>query len=547
MSNLIKLHELDCIFLSYDEPNAEYNYSDLLSKAPWAKRVHGVKGSDAAHKACADISNTEHFITVDGDNIVDPKFFDLEMNLDDFPTKAESQLSWSGRNHINGLVYGNGGLKCWTREHVWDMRTHEAADDDTNQVDFCWDPRYHHVSGCYSVVHNNASPLQAWRAGFREGVKMSLLSGVKLTDPRNGNFKKQLPHQNLQRLLIWMSIGQDVKNGDWAIYGARLGCYMTNCTDWDYTQVRDFDYLNQLFEEQKHEVDTHDKLQQKIIELGVELTNQLKISFADFTASQSVFYKETNVYLPRSNQVLDSSSNFITDIKLPQYYDLVFISNGEPHAEENYQRVLDKTPIGMKVHRVNNVNGIMNSHRAAAQLSNTAMFFVADADAWIVDNFQFPTMSEVGDPQYNYIYHAINPINYLCYGHGAIKIFPKSAFDDSIDSYVDMTTTVGQGVNVISVVSNIHKFNTDSFSTWRSAFRECAKLASKSIDGQVDNETQYRLSQWTNIGQGDYAAECLRGALAGRDYGLQYSNDFIAMQKINDYEFLKTLFERENR
>jgi hypothetical protein len=51
--NKIKVIEQDIIFLSYDEPNAEKNYADLLTKVPWAKRVHGVKGSDAAHKACA--------------------------------------------------------------------------------------------------------------------------------------------------------------------------------------------------------------------------------------------------------------------------------------------------------------------------------------------------------------------------------------------------------------------------------------------------------------------------------------------------------------
>ena len=42
----------DIIYLSYgDEPNAEENYADLCSKIPWAKRVHGVEGSDAAHQS----------------------------------------------------------------------------------------------------------------------------------------------------------------------------------------------------------------------------------------------------------------------------------------------------------------------------------------------------------------------------------------------------------------------------------------------------------------------------------------------------------------
>jgi len=66
---IFKVIDNDIIYLSYDEPNAEKNYNDLLQKIPWAKRVHGVKGSDSAHKACAELSETERFITVDGDNI----------------------------------------------------------------------------------------------------------------------------------------------------------------------------------------------------------------------------------------------------------------------------------------------------------------------------------------------------------------------------------------------------------------------------------------------------------------------------------------------
>ena len=62
------LTQFDLFFLSYDEPNAEENWADLLDKAPWAKRVHGVKGFDAAHRECARQSETPWFITVDADN-----------------------------------------------------------------------------------------------------------------------------------------------------------------------------------------------------------------------------------------------------------------------------------------------------------------------------------------------------------------------------------------------------------------------------------------------------------------------------------------------
>ena len=74
--SVFKVLDYDIIYLSYDEPNAEKNYADLLTKVPWAKRVHGVKGSDASHKACAKLSKTSRFITIDGDNRIDENFID---------------------------------------------------------------------------------------------------------------------------------------------------------------------------------------------------------------------------------------------------------------------------------------------------------------------------------------------------------------------------------------------------------------------------------------------------------------------------------------
>lgn len=250
MTNKFRVAEYDVIYLSYDEPNAEKNYSDLCKKIPWAKRVHGVKGSDAAHKACAELSETDRFITIDGDNIVSADFLSKEFDLinhEDAHWNREVSLencviSWSAQNSINGLIYGNGGIKCWPKKKVLEMRTHEHADPNNPhaQVDFCWDLEYIQMNSCYSKIMNNASAQQAWRAGFREGVKMALDRGIK---PTVEAFKKN-HWKNLHRLYIWLMIGADVENGIWAIYGAREGLYKTMCTDWDFVNVRDFDWLN---------------------------------------------------------------------------------------------------------------------------------------------------------------------------------------------------------------------------------------------------------------------------------------------------------------
>jgi len=294
MSNIIKVIDQDIVFLSYDEPNAEKNYADLCSKVPWAKRVHGVKGSDAAHKACAAKSETEYFITVDADNIVDPKFFEVEVNLDELGLTPEHVFSWCGKVHVNGLMYGNGGLKMWTRKFVNEMKTHENSDptDTKGLVEFCFDDRYYQFNDNYSESFTNATPFQAWRAGFREGVKMSLDQGAKTEDVR------KVWWQNYHRLLVWCTVGADVENGIYSILGAREGAAMTNCTDWDYANVRDFEYLTTYWDQHYSNATDEEKTSQ-INFYGNELREKCKIEIANLDPAGSRFFKTVYNNTPR--------------------------------------------------------------------------------------------------------------------------------------------------------------------------------------------------------------------------------------------------------
>ena len=282
----MKVIEFDVIFLSYDEPNADVHYADLCNKVPWAKRIHGVKGSDHAHKAAAEASETDWFITVDADNIVDPRFFNIDLDMSDPKIQV---YGWCGRNAINGLRYGNGGLKIWRKDFVLNMKTHENSNSDRGQVDFCWEDGYRNFPLTFSESIITGSPFQAWRAGFREGVKMSLDRGVKTA---NKEFKKEIHWKNLDRLRVWLNVGADVENGLWAILGARHGCYMTNCTDWDYVQVRDFDYLTQMW---KDDVEGITELDSKISYYGTELQNTLDLEIAEPRADASKFFKAVHI------------------------------------------------------------------------------------------------------------------------------------------------------------------------------------------------------------------------------------------------------------
>ena len=536
----MKIIDYDIIYLSYDEPNAEKNYADLLTKVPWAKRVHGVEGSDAAHKACANLSETDRFITIDGDNIVHQNFINEELHFRDDVDVENCVISWSGYNIVNGLTYGNGGIKCWPKHIVLNMKTHENAESSNpqSQVDFCWDLQYLQVNKTYSSVYNNATPWQAWRAGFREGVKMSLYEGEKLSGQE---FMKRVHKKNFERLKIWQTIGTDVENGLWAIYGAREGCYLTNCTDWDFVNVRDFEYLNKMWEDKYSKI-TEEMLPQEISRLGTLLNNELGIDIPidPYLPSHSKFFK--SMYIPPVRVVQDFLKS---EIEATKEYDIVMITYNESNAEENYNALKEKFP---RAKRVDGVKGIHQAHIEAAKICTTEMIWIVDGDAQITDDFNFDYVSPVDEKEYVKVWRSKNPINDLEYGYGGIKLLPRTLTINMDISKPDMTTSISRHFKPIKVVSNITAFNTDEFSTWRSAFRECAKLSSKVIDRQKNEETEKRLHVWQTVGkERPYGEWAIKGATAGTAYGRESQGDIEALKKINDFEWLEEQFKQSSQ
>lgn len=289
----IDVADLDCIYLSYDEPQREEFWIKIKNMVPWARRVDGVKGSDAAHKAAADVSATERFILIDGDNIPNQAFFNETLQFPD-DTWERAVYRWRARNHINGLMYGNGGLSSWTREHVWNMRTHEHSDgSDDTCVEFCFDPQYWAMHDCYSTTYPNGSAFHAWRAGFREGVKMCLNRGTK---PEVWKFRETAHRRNLDHLTIWHNVGADVEHGIWSIAGARMGTYEVMLNDWDYRLVQDFDALEQKW----NTVKDQDPLS-IILGLADLLSTNLDLPMCHLSAKQSNFFKR-NYNTHYSNQ-----------------------------------------------------------------------------------------------------------------------------------------------------------------------------------------------------------------------------------------------------
>ena len=282
MKKIVDIADLDCVYLSYDEPKKEEYWIKISNMVPWATRIDGVKGSDAAHKAAADASTTDRFILIDGDNIPKSEFFNQQLVLDD--DNQDCVFRWKARNEINGLMYGNGGLSCWTKQFIYNMKTHENSDgSDDTAVEFCFDPNYWAMHDCYSTTYPNATPFQAWRAGFREGVKMCLDRGTK---PSISDFKQKAHNRNLDHLAIWHNVGRDVENGQWSMLGARLGTKMTMLGDWDYTEVQWFDNLEKKWNTIK------DQNPEPLLAQYANSLCRLDLDIVELDLEQSTFFKK---------------------------------------------------------------------------------------------------------------------------------------------------------------------------------------------------------------------------------------------------------------
>jgi len=280
MENKVRVSDLDFVYISYKEPNKEENWADLLSKVPWAKRVDGVKGFDSAHKAAAEKAETDFFISVDGDNIIDERF--LLETLDWTKTNPKAVHRWRAANNVNGLVYGNGGLVGWDKETCLQMKTHENAVNEKAQIDFCWSVPHENLHNCYSITVINATSQQAFIAGYREGVKMSLDQGLPV---KPAEFKKLIYSANLRILTTWMSVGADVENGKYAMLGSRMGCYSTIINKEDVRGIRNIDRMSVLIPE------TFDKIDEELNAYGESLRQRLDLPVADFDTDESKFFK----------------------------------------------------------------------------------------------------------------------------------------------------------------------------------------------------------------------------------------------------------------
>jgi hypothetical protein len=213
-------------FLYNDEANRAANWQRLDSRTQGhAQAVKSVGTIFESHKHIADLCDHDRFYVVDGDNWIADSFnFDKIIDL-----KPRAVAVFRSRNPINGLVYGHGGIKLFSKD-CFSIDRLTSADMTTTLAD-----HYIKVNVLASEHRFNYSAYSTWRTAFREAVKLS--SGIN----KNNN-----DQESQERLTMWCEAGSETEWGYFSIHGARAGCAWAG-QDFNPMAVNDFAWLEEQF------------------------------------------------------------------------------------------------------------------------------------------------------------------------------------------------------------------------------------------------------------------------------------------------------------
>jgi hypothetical protein len=222
-------------------------------------------------------------------------------------------------------------------------------------------------------------------------------------------------------------------------------------------------------------------------------------------------------------------------------FDIIFLSYDEPNAEENWRHLKKLFPYAQRVH---GVKGILKAHKKCESIARTDKFYVVDGDQYILENFDLNSAPvEFKDCCY-YMWMSRNSINDLEYPNGGVKFFPKGIFDGIQEYGVDLFVNLPH--KLINQVASLNKFNASPFYSWRAGFRECVQLASRHSDVIKHRTEVYLLNVWCNKGSNrPFGKWCVKGARAGRRYGLENRGNAEAVELMNNYDWLRERFYYE--
>jgi hypothetical protein len=237
---------------------------------------------------------------------------------------------------------------------------------------------------------------------------------------------------------------------------------------------------------------------------------------------------ETQVY---DYSVIDKSHKTTCSDRL---LDIVFISNGEVNAEYHWEKLKFFAGDRNRVKRVDRVNGRVAAYHAAAQQSTTPWFFAVFAKLEVDPEFDWTWQPDRLQQAKHYIFHARNPANGLEYGHQAMIAYNKQLVLNNPGTGLDFT--LDSAHEVVPILSGTAYYNSDPWTCWRTAFRECIKLR-----GATDVESEYRLRQWLTVNlAGTVGKWSIQGAQDAVEYYDSVGGDFAELRKSYEWAWLSS-------
>ena len=249
------------------------------------------------------------------------------------------------------------------------------------------------------------------------------------------------------------------------------------------------------------------------------------------------------------SQIYDYPYHEWSVLQINEYYnnkhypglDIIFVSNGEPNEQQNYDHVT-YTSNDSDIKWIQNINGRSEALRAAAEASTTPWFFCVPAKLRTQINFDWFWLPDYWQGPKHYIFNAHNPVNGLEYGHQALVCYNKNLVLSTTDPGIDFT--LSQPHEVVPIISGVAEFNVDAWTTWRTAFREVVKLKHY-MATESTLETEHRLNTWLNTAQGNFAEYCLAGARDAVEYYNKVNGDYTEIVKTYNWKWLQEYYDNK--
>jgi len=219
--------------------------------------------------------------------------------------------------------------------------------------------------------------------------------------------------------------------------------------------------------------------------------------------------------------------------------DVIFISYDEPEADRNWHTLKS---VCSRAQRLHGVEGMETALEAAADMSSTPWYFAVFAKTSLDSAFDFSYQPDRMQQPKHYIFNCRNPLNGLEYGHMAVVLYNCEGIRQTnrANSW-GIDYTMSWPTESIPILSCHGNFNTTAYHTWRTAFRETAKLAWFESQ-QHTIEGQYRLRTWLDRAEGQHSEWCLQGARDGVEFFETSGGDLAVIKQSFRWQWLREYF-----